>query len=147
MSPLHIPAGTPPRDTKPQVSGLPRSPTPHQPAKLRSDLIKNYKKWSTVKAELESLTTEIDLSEQIHMVMECLTRIAEAFQEQFKEELLQGVNDFKTIIGNFEDYPSRPFLAKIFEERPVFNIEMMDLEFERFLQAESSLAGRTPQES
>ena len=105
-----------------------------------SDLIKNYKKWSTVKAELEALTTEIDLSEQIHMVMECLTRIAEAFQEQFKVELLEGVNDFKTIVGNFGDYPSRPFLAKISEDRPVFQVEMMDLEFERFLQAESFLA-------
>ena len=111
------------------------------------DLIKNYKKWSRVEAELESLTTEIDLSEQIHMVMECLTRIAETFQEQFKEELLKGVNDFKTIVGNFEDYPSRPFLAKISEERPVFQIEIMDLEFERFLQAESLLASTTPQES
>ena len=112
-----------------------------------SDLIKNYTKWSTVEAELESLTIEIDLSEQIHMVMECLTRIAEAFQEQFKVELSQGVNDFKTIVGNFEDYPSRPFLAKISEDRPAFSIEMMDLEFERFLQAEGLLAGTTPPES
>ena len=30
-------AGTPPRDTKPHVNGHPRSPKPHQPAKLRPD--------------------------------------------------------------------------------------------------------------
>ena len=112
-----------------------------------SDLIKNYKKWSTVKPELESLTTEIDLSEQIHMVMECLTRLAEAYQEQFKVELLQGVNDFQKIVGNFEDYQNRPFLAKISENRPVFEIEMTDLEFERFSQAERFLAGMTFQDS
>lgn len=106
-----------------------------------ADLISNYGNWpAPIKAELESLTTEIDLSEQIHVVMECLTRIAEAFQEQFEVELLQAVKDFKAIVGNLTDYRSRPVLAHITEKRPRFDIEIMDLEFERFLQAESLVA-------
>ena len=106
-----------------------------------SDLIKNYDDWSTVKAELESLTTEIDLSEQIHVGMECLTRVARAFQEQFTEELSMGVDDFKAIVGNLGDYPSRPMLAKITQDHPLITIEMMELEIERFLEAKRQVAG------
>ena len=106
-----------------------------------SDLIKNYDDWSTVKTELESLTTEIDLSEQIHVAMECLTRVARAFQEQFTEELSIGVDDFKAIVGNLRDYPSRPLLAKITRDHPLITMEMMDLEIERFLEAERLVAG------
>ena len=92
-----------------------------------SDLIKNYDDWSTVQAELECLTTEIDLSEQIHVGMECLTRVARSFQEQFTEELSMGVDDFKAIVGNLGDYPSRPLLAKITQDHPLITMEMMDL--------------------
>ena len=37
MSPLQIPAGTLPHNTKPQVSDPPPSPNPRQPDKLRSE--------------------------------------------------------------------------------------------------------------
>ena len=39
MSPLQIPAGTLPHNTKPQVSDPPPSPNPRQPDKLRSDTL------------------------------------------------------------------------------------------------------------
>ena len=107
-----------------------------------SDLIKNYNRWSNVKAELEGLTTEIDLSEQIRVVMECLSRILQAFQEQFKVELELGVSDFKQIVGNLEDYGnSLPLLAEITRDHPLITIGIMDLEIERFLQAERLGAG------
>lgn len=109
-----------------------------------SDLIENYDGWSAaLKAELESLTTEIDLSEQIHIVMDCLKRVVRAFQEQFKEELAKGVTDFKEIIGNLHDYQNRPVLAHIIEDSPRFTVELVDLDFERFMQAERSIAGET----
>ena len=41
MSPLQIPAGTPPRNTKPHVSGHLPSPNPLQPAKLRTEAANN----------------------------------------------------------------------------------------------------------
>ena len=106
-----------------------------------SDLIKNYNRWSNVKAELRSLTTEIDLSEQIRVVMECLSRIVQAFQEQFKGELSLGVSDFKQIVGNLEDCGNRPLLVKIAQDHPLVTIDMMGLEVKRFLQAESLVAG------
>ena len=73
--------------------------------------------------------------------MECLTRVARSFQEQFTEELSMGVDDFKAIVGNLGDYPSRPLLAKITQDHPLITMEMMDLEIERFLEAERLVAG------
>ena len=115
-----------------------------------SDLLKNYDEWSTVKTDIESLTTEIDLAEQIHVGMECLTRIKEAYLAQFQVELLRGVNDFKAIVGSHTDYQSRPCLAQIPEDTSasvVLDMTMIDLEFERFLQAEQFLAGMAFQKS
>lgn len=109
-----------------------------------SDLIENYDGWpAALKAELESLTTEIDLSEQIHIVMDCLKRVVRAFQEQFKEELAKGVTDFKEIVGNLNDYQHRPVLAHITEDSPRLTVKLVDLDFERFVQAERSIAGET----
>ena len=107
-----------------------------------TDLIVNYDGWpAALKAELASLTTEIDLSEQIHVGMECLERIVRAFQEQFEEELVKGVSDFKEIVGNLHDYQSRPVLAHITEDSPRLTVEVVDLECERFVRAERSIAG------
>ena len=39
------------------------------------DLVDKFDDWKTLKHELQSLTTEIDLSEQIHICMECLARV------------------------------------------------------------------------
>ena len=108
-----------------------------------TDLVSNFDSWSTVKADLESLTTEIDLSEQIHVIFECLTRIAQAFQEQFTGELSVGVNAFTEIVGDLADYTSRPQLAKIRRDPPLIKMELMELEVERFLHAERLVTGAT----
>lgn len=114
-----------------------------------TDLVRNYDSWSaSVRADLQSLTTEIDLSEQIHVVMECLARVARAYQEQFAGELSVGVRTFKEILGDLADYPSRPQLAKIEPDGRLIGMQLQKLEIERFLQAEglvSELDGRTKQ--
>ena len=115
-----------------------------------SGLLENYDQWSSVKTDLESLTTEIDLAEQLHVSMECLTRVREAYLAQFQAKLLRGVKDFRAIVGNLEDYQSRPCLAQMPESPAgsvVMGFKMLDLEFERFLQAEQFLAGMTPEAS
>ena len=138
-------------DRRTSNSPIPARPHPHskdftleegtQPTFPRR--ARNFDGWSNVKAELEALTTEIDLSEQLHVVFECLTRIAQAFQEQFKGELSLGVDAFTEIVGNLDDYGSPPLLAKITRKHPFITMDMMELEIERFLQAQRLVAGRT----
>ena len=107
------------------------------------DLIEKFDSWKTVKEELESLTTEIDLSEQIHICMECLTRVELAFQDAFQTELSQCVSTFSEIIGDLQHYASRPLLLKVTQESPLVTMEMMDLEIERFVEATRVIANST----
>ena len=100
------------------------------------DLLQKYGRWKTVREDLESLTTEIDLSEQIHVCMECLARVALAFQDLFSSELAVAVKDFKAVVGDLGDYASRPMLLKLSQDDPVWTATMMDLEIAKFVQAE-----------
>ncbi|MDE0437653.1 MAG: hypothetical protein OXJ36_04560 [bacterium] len=108
-----------------------------------TDLVRNFNRWSTVKADLQSLTVEIDLAEQIHIVFECLSRIDHVFREQFTEELSLGVNTFTEIVGSLTDYTSRPQLGKITRDRPLIKLDLMELEIERFLHAERLVTNTT----
>lgn len=89
--------------------------------------------------ELKSLTTEIDISDQIHVGMECLTRIDRAFMESFKPELAQSVEAFNEVVGDLHNYAGSPLLMKTSTRQQGANqfIEMTtsDLEISRFLVA------------
>ena len=100
-----------------------------------ADLIEKFDSWSTVKEDLGSLTTEIDLSEQIHMCMECLERVELAYRDAFQMELSQCVSTFKGIVGELQDYAGRPMLMTWTQESPYVTIQIADLEIERFLEA------------
>ena len=101
-----------------------------------ADLIERFRNgWSTVKEDLESLTSEIDLSEQIHICMECLTRVEHAYRDAFQEELSQCVSAFAEIVGDLQDYTNPPLLLRWAQEGPRVTAEMMDLGIERFLEA------------
>ena len=107
-----------------------------------SSLISKYDRWSVaVKSDLESLATEIDLSEQIDIGMECLARVEQSYLDVCAPELTRHVQCFKAIVGDLHAYPGRPCLLKHEQQGPVpigspITFEIADLEIERFLQAE-----------
>ena len=91
-------------------------------------LVRSYDGWSTVGDELKILSTEIDLSDQIHISMECLNRIAEALLQEDIPELIASVNTFERIVGELDSYTGRPLLVKSSEERPVDQSISLDVE-------------------
>lgn len=105
------------------------------------DLIEKYGDWgSALREELESLTTEIDLSEQIHICMECLERVQIAYQDAFMAELSQAVDDFKAIVGDVAAYTGPPLLLRVEQNPPRYTMEITDLEIAWFTLAEHFVA-------
>ena len=91
-------------------------------------LVNSFDKWSTVGDELKTLSTEIDLSEQIHISMECLNRIAEALLQEDIPELVASVHTFERIVGELDSYMGKPLLVKFSEGRPVEQTIPLDVE-------------------
>ena len=108
-----------------------------------SDLLQEFRTGAQLKSDLESLTTDIDLSEQIHVGMECLTRLESAFQETFRPELSRCVSEYTEIVGELHTYESRPFLMRVNQEQPYLTAQMSDMQPERFFQAMHLVADPT----
>lgn len=104
-------------------------------------LVENYDKWSTVEAELVACTIEIDLSEQIHISMECLERIEESYIEQFMPELTRIVDTFKEILTDVDGYEGTLIMAKFTPDGDSISIQSMDIQTERFRVAEQVVGG------
>lgn len=100
-----------------------------------SELLREFKTGRHLKTDLESLTTDIDLSEQIHVGMECLTRLESAFQEAFRPELSRCVTEYAEIVGELDAYESPPFLMHVDQEQPYLTLQLSDLQLARFLLA------------
>lgn len=107
-----------------------------------SELLRDPKISKYLKQAMESLTTDIDLSEQIHVGMECLTRLESAFQEEFRPELSRCVAEYSEIVGELHAYESRPFLMRIDQEHPFITANICDLQPERFMLAKHLAADR-----
>lgn len=86
-------------------------------------LVEEYDGWSTVASELQALSDDIDLSDQIHVGMECLTRID-------LPELKQCVETIEQVVGDLEDYQGGPWLVKFTgePERPLGEMATIDLD-------------------
>lgn len=97
-----------------------------------SHLVSAFDGWSTVGPELAALTTSIDLSEQIHMSIECLERLEEFFVEQFEPELRQSVGAIEEVIGDFGSYDGTPMVARFVSTNGSLSIESMDLQIARY---------------
>ncbi len=104
-------------------------------------LVENYDGWSKVEDELVSLTTEIDLSEQIHLSMECLDRIEECYIERFVPELTHSVDTITEVLGDVDDYDGTPIMAKFTRDGDAVAIQSMDIQIERFRVAQQVIVG------
>ena len=93
-------------------------------------LLEDYNGWSTVAAELQALSGDIDLSDQIHVAMECLTRIAEALLKEDVPELRSCVETFNELVGDLDDYEGSPWLVEFTDDphHPVGDMAALDLE-------------------
>ena len=93
-------------------------------------LVEDYDGWSTVASELKMLNDDIDLSDQIHLAMECLTRIAEALLTEDLPELKECVEKFDEVVGDLEDYEGGPWLVEFTgdPQQPVGGMATLDLE-------------------
>ena len=105
-------------------------------------LVEEFDGWSKVGAELEALSTELDLSEQIHVSMECLTRIAEALLQEDKPEIAASAATFRAIIGDLDEYIGTPWLVQFPDNRdyPIVDITVLDIQ--RFRVAEQIAASQ-----
>ena len=103
-------------------------------------LVADFNGWSTVKSELQSLSTDIDLSEQIHVSMECLTRIAEVLLREDIPELATSVATFNSIVGDSDAYIGEPLLVKVEDRQGSPILEVRPLYAETFRMAERIVA-------
>ena len=102
-----------------KTAARPDSPTASDPPIIRvflgespQSLIEQYDRWSTVKADLASLTTPIDLVEQIEIAMECLVRVEQAYIEALRPELRIAAEVLQQILGDLDSYDGAPLLAR-----------------------------------
>lgn len=91
-------------------------------------LVNSFDRWSAVADELKTLSTDIDLSDQIHISMECLNRIAEALLQEDLPDLVASVNTFRGVVGEVDSYEGRPLLIKCSEQRPMEQSVPLDVE-------------------
>ena len=101
-----------------------------------SSLVEEYDGWSKVEAELKSLTTEINLSDQIHVSMECLSRIEECFVRQHKSELIESVAVYRKILGDEIDNEGLIALGQFSQSSGQVSMNIMQLDMVRFQTAE-----------
>lgn len=102
-----------------------------------AQLLSRFQKWSTVRQELQELSTEIDLAEQIHISMQCLTRIAEALLREDLPELAGHVSAFEEIVGSIDAYKGSPIRARFEGSSAGAAITVVDLDGQRFRVAQS----------
>ncbi len=106
-------------------------------------LLKEYKEWAKLREEIEGLQTDIDLAEQIHVGMECLTRIATALLEEDVPDLAASVEVFKEYVGDFDSFEGTPILAQIEGGHSQMQLGMVILDIgqcklaEQFVRAQS----------
>ncbi|MDE0132297.1 MAG: hypothetical protein OXQ32_08580 [bacterium] len=105
-------------------------------------LVAEYKRWGTVGRELESLTTEIDLSEQIHVSVECLLRIAEALLREDMPELDASVKTYKAVIGDLDSYDGEPVLLRRKSSQHPRTFEISTLDVGRYRMAEEIVSSQ-----
>ena len=101
-----------------------------------SHLVTAFDGWSTVGPELAALTTSIDLSEQIHLSIECFDRLEEYFMEQFQPELAKSVEAMVEIIGDLNSYEGTPLVARFESTNGSISIDSMELQIPRFQYAQ-----------
>lgn len=101
-----------------------------------SSLVEEFNGWSSVEAELQCLTTEINLSDQIHVSMECLNRIEECHIQQYNQELAISVAAFRNILGDVLDSGDLVALGQFSQSSGQLDMSLMQLELERFRAAE-----------
>ena len=106
-----------------KTAARPESPTESDPPIIRvflgespQSLIEQYDRWSTVKTDLASLTTPIDLVEQIEIAMECLVRVEQAYIEALQPELRIAAEVLKQILGDPDSYDGAPLLARFAQD-------------------------------
>lgn len=99
-----------------------------------SELLSRYSKWNTVKPDLESLTTPIDILEQIGIAMECLVRVEQAYIEAFLPELGQAADTLRQHLGNPEEYQTSLVLATVphAETGQVAESHIAEIDLDRF---------------
>lgn len=78
-----------------------------------SELLSRYDRWKTVKPDLESLTTPIDILEQVEIAMECLVRIEQAYIKAFVPELRRAADTLRQHIGNPEEHQTNLVLGTL----------------------------------
>ena len=101
-----------------------------------SQLVANYSGWSTVAEELNGLSSDIDLAEQIHVSMECLQRVFEALVREDKPELEKSVLAFRRIVGDLASFEGQPLLAEFAGTIQKPRITTIQLDVDRFRFAE-----------
>ena len=105
-------------------------------------LVAEFDRWSTVGKELESLTTDIDLSEQIHVSVECLFRIAEALLREDMPELEASVNTLRSVIGDLDFYKGHPVLVGRKDDKDPRTFEIGYLDSGRLQMAQEIIASQ-----
>ncbi|MCY3606944.1 MAG: hypothetical protein OXG57_00730 [Acidimicrobiaceae bacterium] len=123
-----------------KTAASPELPTESDPPIIRvflgespQNLIEQYKGWSTVKSDLASLTTPIDLVEQIEIAMECLARVEQAYIETLRRELRNAADALKQVLGDPDNYDGVPLLIRVPEgvEASTLKLDINEIDVDR----------------
>ena len=101
-----------------------------------ASLVGSFDRWSTVRTELEALNTPIDLSEQIHVSMTCLARIASALLEEDRPEIVASLAVVKSIIGDLAQYTGSPIITQFRGGPDRLQLGMVALDMARIQRAQ-----------
>ena len=101
-----------------------------------ASLVSSFDSWSTVRTELEALNTPIDLSEQIHISMTCLTRIANALLREDRPEIVTSLAIIREIIGDLAQYTGSPIVTQFRGDPVHLQLGMVQLDVARIRKAQ-----------
>lgn len=130
----------------------PESPTAFDPPIIRvflgespQSLIEQYDGWSAVKSDLASLTTPIDIVEQIEIAMECLIRVEQAYIEALRPELRSAAEVLQQVLGDPDSYEGAPHLIRYPEgvEASTLKLNINEIDVDR-VRAAMQLAAQEP---
>lgn len=96
-------------------------------------LIEQYDGWSAVKSDLASLTTPIDVVEQIEIAMECLVRVEQAYIEALRPELGGAAEVLKQVLGYPDSYEGALHLIRVPEgvEASTLKLDINEIDVDR----------------
>lgn len=108
-------------------------------------LIEQYDGWSTVKSDLASLTTPIDLVEQSEIAMECLVRVEHAYIGALGPELRGAAKVLEQVLGDLDSYDGALHLIRFPEgaETDRFKLDINEIDVDR-VRAAMQFAAQEP---